>query len=145
MLNVLDGVINQNRFDVDVADGVINSGIEGLWVAPASVNGTTKYDFAANAVKAFVVWTESHKDGTPGFTYDAQYLKKVAVLNGHFRAETDQFTGTPTVGAKLKTTAAGKLEVAGGSDNSVAVCLKAPYTKSYLGRSISVIEIEAQA
>ena len=143
MLNVLDGIINQNRFDVDVTDGVITTGIEGKWVAATSVNGVTKYDFQANAVAAFCVWTESHKDGTPGFTPDAIYLKKVAVLSGHFRAETDLFDGDPQVGEFLKTTSTGNLAVAGEGDNSVAKVLKAKYSKTFMGTAIEVIEIQA--
>ena len=136
MLNVLDGVINQNRFDVDVTDGVIASGIEGLWVAPQT-NG--KYDFEENAKVAFCIWTESSKDGEVGFTEDANYLKKVAVLGGGgWRGETDQFEGTPTAGTELEVSATGTLEA--GSTYPVAVCLKAKYNKVWNGRTIEVIE-----
>lgn len=142
MLNVLDGVINTNRFDVDVTDGVITSGIEGLWVAPTDVAGSTKYDFAADADVAFQIWTESDKTGVAGLTKDAVYLKKVAVLSGSYRVETDQFDGSPSVGDDMKTTAAGKLEVASADDNAVATVLKAPANKTYLGRTISIIEVQ---
>lgn len=143
MINILDGLINQNRFDVEVVDGIVGSGLEGSWVAPKAVGTTTKYDFAANAFKAFAVVSESSKDGQPGFTKDVEYWKRVAVVAGHYRAETDQFEGTaPVVGDKLKTKTNGKLEVAGTTDNAVAIVLKAPYTKEYLGRTLSVIELQ---
>lgn len=142
MINVSSGVINQDRFDVDVTDGVIGTAIQGKWVAPQAVGDVTKYDFAANAPVAFAIWTESNKDGTSGFTEDANYLKKVAVLSGIYVAETDQFDGTPAVGDKLKTTVTGTLAVAGGSDNAVAVVLNAPYTKSVMGTNVSVIRFK---
>ena len=140
MFNVLDGVINTNRFDADVADGVITSGIEGLWVAPQS---TGKYDFEAAAAVAFAIFTESYNDGTAGFTEDAKYLKKVAVVSGTYRALTSKYSGTPAAGEFLKTTAAGLLEVASADDNAVAICLKAPHSTTHLGSSVTVIEIQA--
>ena len=142
MINVTSGVINQDRFDVNVTDGVIGTGIQGRFVAPTSVGETTKYDFVANAPVAFAIWTESNKNGTGGFTEDANYLKKVAVLNGHYIAETDQYTGTPAVGDKLKTDAEGKLAVASGSDNVVATVLEAPHSRPYLGSTVTVIKIK---
>lgn len=140
MFNVLDGIINTNRFDVDVADGVITSGIEGLWVAPQT---TGKYDFAAAAATAYAIFTESNNDGTVGFTEDAVYLKKVAVVSGTYRALTSQYDGTPTAGQFLKTTSTGKLAVASSTENVVAVCLKATHSVPYLGSTVSVIEIQA--
>jgi len=141
MFNVLDGVINTNRFDVDVADGVITSGIEGLWVAPQT---TGKYDFEAGAAIAYAIFTESNNDGTVGFTEDAVYLKKVAVLSGTYRALTNQYDGTPAAGDYMITTSAGKLAVsASAGANVVAVCLKAPHTVTHLGSSVTVIEIQA--
>lgn len=140
MFNVLDGVINTNRFDVDVTDGVIASGIEGLWVAPQS---TGKYDFEAEAKVAYAIFTESNNDGTVGFTEDAKYLKKTAVLSGTYRALTSLYDGTPVAGDFLKTTAAGKLAVASATDESVAVCLKAPHSVSHLNSTVTVIEIQA--
>lgn len=143
MYNILDGLINQNVFDVNVVDGIPGSGLEGSWVAPKAVGTDTKYDFAANAFKAFAVVSESSKDGKPGLSQDTVYWKRVAVVGGHYRAETDVFEGTaPVVGDLLKTNASGKLEVAGVSDNAVAYVLKAPSSKEYLGRTISVIEIQ---
>lgn len=136
MLNVLDGVINQNRFDADVTDGVIASGIEGLWVAPQT---TGKYDFQADATVAFCVWTESRKDGAVGFSEDAKELKKVAVIGGAgWRGETDQFVGDPVAGDGLDVDANGKLHV--GTTSNVAKCLKAHYTKVWNSRDIQVIE-----
>lgn len=140
MFNVLDGIINTNRFDVDVADGVITSGIEGLWVAPQT---TGKYDFEAAAAAAFAIFTESNNDGTVGFTEDAVYLKKVAVVSGTYRALTSQFDGTPTAGQFLKTAATGKLAVASTGDPAVAVVLKASHSVAYLGSTVTVIEIQA--
>lgn len=139
MFNVLDGVINTNRFDVDVTAGVIASGLEGLWVAP----GTSGYDFKAEAEVAFAIFTESNNDGTVGFTEDAKYLSKVAVVSGTYRALTSQYDGTPAAGNYLKTTAAGKLAVASATDYAVAVCLKAPHTVTHLGSTVTVIEIQA--
>jgi len=138
MLNVLSGVINQGRFVVDVTAGVIASGVEGLWVAPQSSGG---YDFEAAAVVAFQIWTESSKDGTVGFSKDAIYLSKVTLLEPNYRAYTDKFSGTPTVGAKLKTEAAGTLAVEASTGPYVAKCTKAPYNITYHGVTTSVIEI----
>lgn len=139
MLNVLSGVINQGRFVEEVAAAVIASGIEGQWVVPQSSGG---FNFEAGALVAYQIWTESSKDGSVGFSKDSVYLSKVTLLEPGYRAITDQFDGSPTVGAKLKTTAAGKLEVEESTDPWVAVCTKAPYNYTYNGSTISVIEIQ---
>lgn len=139
MLNVLSGVTNVNRFTVEVAAGVLTSGYEGLWVAPQS---TGKYDFEASAVTAYQVWEESSKDGSAGYSTSVDDLVKATLLEPGYRATTDMFDGSPTVGAKLKTTAAGKLEVESSTGAYVATCIKAPYSLSHLGRTLSVIDIQ---
>lgn len=139
MLNILDGVINQNRFDVDVVDEVITSGIEGLWIAPQT---SGKYNFQAQAALAYAIWTESSKNGAAGFTQDAVYLKKVAVVGPSYRAQTDQFEGNPAAGAKLKTLANGKLGVESSTGAYVAICLKARYDYVHNGTTIQVIDIQ---
>lgn len=138
MLNVTSGITNTKRFVVDVADGVVASGIEGLWVVP----GASSYDFGASALVAYQVWEASSKDGSVGYHKDVEYLKKATVLEPPYRAITDQFDGSPTLGAKLKTTATGTLAVESSTGAYVAVVTKAPYSYSHLGRTLSVIEIQ---
>lgn len=137
MLNVLDGLINQNRFDVPVTAEVITAGLQGLWVAPTADG----YDLVATPKAAFQICTESNNDGTAGFTEDAKYWKRVAVLSGTYRAETDLYAGNPAIGDNLTVDETGKLAVTTTAGDPVyAVCLKAPYAKTIAGKSFNVIE-----
>lgn len=56
-------------------------------------------------------------------------------------AATDQYTGTPVAGDRLKVMPNGKLAVAGASDVAVAVCTKAVHTVRHLWKDHDVIEI----
>ena len=127
------------RKDLDAATSLKNSGVEGSWVTLSS--GKAILTTAATKM-AWPVITGSHRDGTAGYTYDSVNTGKVAVLCGPMFATTDQFVSTSVVeGSPLKTGAAGKLVIAADGTEAVAWCMKAPYNKTYFGRTISVIDI----
>lgn len=127
------------RKDLDVSDAsndVLASGVSGTWV---TYNGAYLKRTTAATKLAWPVWNESNRNGTVGWTPDVMNSKKVSVLVGKYFATTDQFSGSPTVGASLDVAANGVL--AAGSTAPVAYCTKAPYNVSYFGRTVSCIDI----
>lgn len=125
---------------VSATGDLLASGVSGTWVT-LDTDGTAVRTSSAVEL-AWPVWNESNRDGSVGYTPDVNNSKKVTVLAGKFFARTDEYTGVSAVGP-LKTGANGKLVAAteGVSTNVVAYCVKAPYTTSYLGRSVTVIDI----
>lgn len=141
MLRVLSDLNNVERFDIEVSAGVIASGVTGTFVVK---QGDTADLPTAGDLGAFVIFTESYRDGSTGKwspDYNASGYTQLSVLYGKFRALTDQYEGTPAVGNKLKVTAAGKLSADSVSANQVvAVCTKAAHSVEHLGKSYTVIE-----
>lgn len=120
---------------------VLTSGLSGVWVT-LDASGYAKRTQTAVEM-AWPVFNESARDGSVNaFTPDVTNSKKVTVLAGKFFARTDQYTSVTAVGP-LKTGANGKLVAAteGTDTNVVAYCVKAPYSTTYLGRSVTVIDV----
>lgn len=133
----------RRELDVDDASNdVLASGISGTWVTLNSSLKAVRTTGTATEL-AWPVFNESARDGSVlGWTPDVTNSKKVTVLAGKFFATTDQYTGV-TVPGPLKTGANGKLvdAVEGSTTNVVAYCIKAPYSKTYLGNTATVIDI----
>ena len=135
----------------------------GSWVLQNAVTGTWVKDSANGLAQpsagdyAYPILTESNRDGSVGFTGDVSVTGNVTVAYGKFAGITDQYEGTPAIGDTLWVTASGKLAnkttmaFAAGTDPSdasaaevaasaMAVCTKAPYEMTYMGRTVNVIE-----
>lgn len=142
MLRILTNLNLLNRFDVTAVAGLLASGVTGSWVSKSGDNidlPATQGDYA------MVVWTESNRDGTVGFTPDVTATGKLTVVQGPFRALTDQFNSTPSVGDLMVAGVNGKLY----TDNTalasnyrvVGYCTKASFTLNHLGSDHTVIEV----
>jgi hypothetical protein len=132
----------RKEFDLSTYNSydVLVSGVTGVWVTLDS-SGTAIRTSSATKL-AWPVWNESSRAGTVGWTPDVSNSKKVTTLMGKFFATTDQYSGV-TVCGPLVTGANGKL-VPGTesvSTNVVAYCIKAPYSKTHLGTTFTVIDI----
>jgi len=126
----------------DAANDVLASGVSGTWVTLTSGGKAIRTSDTATEL-AWPVFNESARDGSVlGWTPDVTNSNKVTILAGKFFATTDQYTSVSAVGP-LKTGANGKLvdAVEGSSTNVVAYCVKAPYSKTYLGNTFTVIDI----
>lgn len=90
------------------------------------------------------IFTESNRDGSAGWSPDVTAVpgaRRLTVLVGKYRAVSDQYTGTPSVGDPLAVDADGLLTVATLGDNTaVAVCTKAAHTERHLQTDYTVIE-----
>jgi len=146
MLKLKSDLLKINRMEKSASTWVLEHAVTGTWVAPAA-DGVGQ---PAAGAYAFPIFTESNRDGSVGFTGDVAITGNVTVLYGKFEAVTDQYVGTPAVGDKLYVNADGKLanetamsfadDAAKAAANVVAVCTKAPYSTTYMGRSVQVIE-----
>ena len=143
MLRMLTNLNLVHRFDVTAAVGLLASGYTGTWVG----GNTTTLDYVAAAGDwaMGVVWNESNRDGTAGFTPDTRAVAsggtgKLTAVYGKFRALTDQFTGTPAVGAALYVATTGTLSTTAGNGVIVARCTKASHSITHLLTAHTVIE-----
>jgi len=143
MLRLLSNLNLCTRFDAVGEAGLLAAGKTGTWVSKTS---DTDIGLPGSAGDYAVgpVWTEATRDGTG--TGAGRWSPDVAangnnltVLMGNHRAETDQYAGTPAVGARLEADAAGKLAVITGG-YAVAYCTKAAHSITHLGSATNVIE-----
>ena len=142
MLRLLTDLNLVNRFDAEAPANLMLSGVAvtGTWVAKS---GDGLVLPSAGSVGVFQVWTESNRDGSAGWSPDASAggKSRLTLLYGKYRALTDQFAGSISVGDALKVDAAGKLVAATlGDGNDIAVCTKASHTITHLGATHTVIE-----
>lgn len=142
MLRMLTSLNLVSRYDIIATAGLLASGVTGSWVSKIGdlidLPGT-------QGDQAQLVWTESNRDGTVGWTPDVTNTGKLTVLTGKtVRALSDQYTGTPAVGDALVAGTDGTLVVdaAPGDNNTsvVAYCTKAAHVIEHLGRNHTVIE-----
>jgi len=106
MLKLLSDINNISRFDVEPAS--LSGLTQGSWV---------KFDGAiAAGAASYAVWTE-HDNSE--WSYDVDATGQITLMYGNYRALTDQFVGTPAVGAALYADTDGKLD-GGGSGVVVA-------------------------
>lgn len=137
MLQILSSLNLVSRFDLDASAWILVSGQTGTFVEMDGAG--IKKPTAGNM--AFPIWSESKRDGTPGFSPDIAATGKVTVIYGKLKGVTDQYVGTPAVGAPLFVDANGKLSAStAGSAVVVAYCTKAQYTEKYLSKSFNAIE-----
>ena len=146
MLRMLTNLNLVHRWDVTPTAGLLASGYTGSWVR-YSATETIDLPDAAGTYVVGCVWTESNRDGTVGWTPDARTVAnggtgKLTIVNGNFRALTDQFTGTPAIGEKLYAATDGTLSTTAGSDDThvIGYCTKASHSITHLNSSHTVIE-----
>ena len=140
MLQVLSSLNLVTRMDLGASAAVLASGVTGTWVA---IDSADHVDFpTASGVISFPIWSESNRDGSAGFSPDIHSTGNVTVIYGKLRDVTDQFVGSPAVGAALYVTTAGKLSAAGSdaSDVIVGYCMKASHSVTYLSAPFTAIE-----
>jgi hypothetical protein len=148
MFSILSDLSLLLRRELDVDDSlndVLASGVSGVWVTLNSSAKAARTQ-SVGAGPAWPVFNDSARDQSVlGWTSDVKNSKKVTILAGKYIARTDQYTSITTVGQALTTGANGKL-VAGteGSHNIVGYCVKAPYAYTYLGNSLTVIDVFIQ-
>lgn len=130
-----------NRFDVSAPDTLMESGVAetGTWVVK---EGEALALPTAGDIHAMQIFTESNRDGTPGWSPDSTAgVNKLTVLWGKYRATTDQYAGTPAAGDPLAVDADGKLAVTTkGNNDAVAVCTRPAHTERHLQKDYTVIE-----
>lgn len=152
MLQILSSLNLLNRIDAKGDAWIISgqtSGAKypavGTWVVPAAP-ATTGGDMTVgkpttSGVFAFPIWSESSRDLKGSWSPDVLATGNVTVINGKLRAVTDQFVGTPTVGAALYVDANGQLtSVTQPSGVVVAYCTKASFSTTYLSKAFTAIE-----
>lgn len=137
MLQILSSLNLVTRLDLEADSWTLLSGVTGTWVALGGSDDVAK---PAAGVFALPIWSESNRDGSAGFSPDIHSTGNVTVIYGNLRGVTDQFTGSPTVGAALYTDATGKLSITAGAGVVVARCTKPSHTTTYLGQSFTAIE-----
>jgi len=135
-----------NRLDVTSALAVSgnSAGKQGSFVTLDGAVGT------AATKGAFLVWSESNRDNTYGWTPDVNDTGKLTVLAGHYIGYTTEFVTTGLVpGDLLVVGADGKLEEAvydadalvDEKSLAVAICLEAPASHKYVGGSYDSVKI----
>jgi hypothetical protein len=136
-------LVLRREFPVDDSlNDVLASGVAGVWVT-LGTGGYAKRTQTVGAGPAWPVFNDSARDQSVlGWTPDVKNSKKISVLCGNYYARTDQYTSITSVGQALTVGANGKL-VAGteGTHAIFGYCVKAPYTYSYLGNSLTVIDV----
>jgi len=137
MLQILSSLNLGSRFDLTADDWVLASGQTGTFVEMSGAG--VKKPTAGNM--AFPIWSESSRDLKGGFSPDIAATGKVSVFYGKLKGVTDQYVGTPAVGAKLYVDADGKLTASSaGAAVVVAYCTKAQFSVKYLSKSFNAIE-----
>jgi len=159
MLKLTSDLLFAERKEFKCSTDLTTSGHEGMWVIPDASQSAGNYAIRPEAADtyclAYPIWNESFRHeagmisglfagtrGSSGFTGDVAKTGKITTLSGHFRALTDWFTGSPTIGQKLGVTTDGRLVVTSTANAVVAVCVKASHSITYLGQAYTVIEFE---
>lgn len=141
MLQILSSLTLVTRIDATASAWILASGVTGTFVKFNSDSTEDKYDKPTAGGFAVPIWSESNRDLTAGWSPDIAATGKVTGIYGKLRGVTDQFVGTPAVGAKLYVDANGKLTASSAGDAVViAYCTKASHTATYLGKSFTAIE-----
>lgn len=137
MLQILSSLTLGSRFDLTADAWILASGFTGTF---AEMDGdNAKQPTAGNM--AFPIWSESNRDLKGGFSPDIAATGKVTLFYGKLKGITDQYVGTPTVGAKLYVDGNGKLTTStAGAGIVIAICTKAPFVSKYLSKNFNAIE-----
>ncbi len=124
-----------HRFDAKADAWTLASGVTGTFVEIANTesgDGLTKPTAGNFAV---AIWSESNRDGSPGWSPDIAATGNLTYLYGKYRAVTDQIESgdNPIPGTPLYVSANGKLTTTStGNKVVVAICTKAKHTCKYL-------------
>ena len=138
-----------NRLEVSAASAVADADArQGSWIA---LDGVLAEPGTANKSNA-MVWSESNRDNTAGFTPDVKDTNSVTVLSGYFIGWSTQYSGAIAAGNLLVCGADGNLQAA-DLDNTaatydghlaVAVALSAHDTShKYVGGTYNSVKIQS--
>ena len=153
MLRVISDLTLCDRITREYEAGVAASGVAGIWV---TLNSSEKFDLTATSTAtglSYMVWNESNRDGTVGYSPDVAAIGKVSVLKGGYRALTDQIESSAysaaSVGDALMAGDDGLLVAASddadGAKATVAYVAKKHGNVTYLGTLFTnVVEIYVQ-
>jgi hypothetical protein len=153
MLRVISDLTLCDRITREYEAGVVASGVCGTWV---TLTANEKFDLTATSTPtglSYMIWNESNRDGTVGYSPDVAAIGKVTVLKGGYRALTDQIDptayGAASIGDALMAGDEGLLIAASadaaGSQATVAYVAKKHGSVTYLGTLFTnVIEIYVQ-
>jgi len=147
MIRLLTDLDSVYRFDVPASSALIaaDTAVSGTWVKKV---GDELVFPTAGSAGAMQIITDSNRDGSVGWTPDvgASLITQLTVLLGKYRAVTDQFTGVINAGDSLKVNAEGKVVAVTdpAADATVAVCTKASFEYTHLGKKTNVIEYIVQ-
>ena len=138
-----------NRLEVSASSAVADAAArQGSWIA---LDGVLTEVASANKSNA-MIWSESNRDNTAGFTPDVKDTNSVTVLSGYFIGWSTQYSGVIAAGDLLVCGADGKLEVAVLDDTAaattthqaVAVALSAHGTShKYVGGTYDSVKIQS--
>lgn len=116
MLVMKTDVTLLDRMTVAYADDLLASGVQGTWAAVNSSNKAAITTTATIIGASYAVWSESYADGTQGWAPEVAASGKVTLLNGKYRAVTDQVSSatyaSASVGSALAAGDNGKLVAA---------------------------------
>jgi hypothetical protein len=153
MLRVISDLTLCDRITKEYEAGVVASGVCGIWV---TLNANEKFNLTTTTGAtglSYMIWNESNRDGTVGFSPDVAAIGKVTVLKGGYRALTDQIESgaysSVSIGDALMAGDDGLLVAASndaaGSKATVAYVAKKHGSVTYLGTLFTnVIEIYVQ-
>ena len=125
-----------------VVSDVYASGYAGSWVT-LDANGYAKLNTSSTG-PAFMVWNESNRDGSQGWSPDIKKSKKITTLVGKgLFVTTDRVKGTPAVGAALIGDPSNpgflKVSVAAAGENILGYVLKASYSLVHMGTTYATV------
>ena len=144
MFKLLSDLSTVQRKEIPLSSLTANvyvSGYSGSWVTLDGSGYATLT--SAETGLAWLVWNESNRNGTQGWSPDVKNAMSVSVFFGKVRGYTDQYSGSPTLGSVMYTTTGGKITPGViGTNQVVAVCRKAPFSYVQFGTTFTVIEIE---
>jgi len=107
MLELLSDKNLIHRWDFPVESGVIANCVQGTWMCLDSTGSLVRvYSQAITggepwADYAWQIWNENQANTAGRFSPDVGAIGHFTILKGAYRAKTDQFTGTPAMGAGL--------------------------------------------
>lgn len=142
MLKVISDLTLVQRITREYESDITASGVAGTWVTLSSSNKFTFTDASTPVGLSYVVWAESNRDGTVGFSPDVAASSKISVLFGLHRAVTDQVNSSDyasfTVGAPLVAKAGVLAAMSAGEEHAVvAYVAQILGTVTHLGTSFT--------
>lgn len=141
MLKVISDLMQVQRVTREYEADVAASGVSGSWVKLSGNNKYTLTDSTPTGL-SYVVWAESNRNGTVGFTPDVAASGKISALFGSHRAVTDQVNssdyGSLAVGDALVSKAGVLAKMSDGEEEAVvAYVSRILGTVTHLGTSFT--------